>query len=713
MKTTANKNNSDNAGITTQDEWVEALIIIAEHYQINCSRENVRLASVWADNPAKAITTAARQAGLALRFLAVDNLRLSQWRLPMMLEMDDGLVGVIEAISAEGEVAIRWVSDQGLASHYPFSEIQKNIVRLASIKPLAGLKDARIDTYISPFEPHWLRHLIIKDWRPYGHVILASFAFNLLGLAGVLFSMQVYDRVIPAQSMPTLYVLFIGVMLASVFAFVLKIMRGYVMDILGKRADLRISDRVFGHAIRLKLSARPVSTGTFISQLRELEQVREMITSSTIGAMMDMPFFFVFLAFFALIAGPLVWVPIIALIIMIAPALLMQKRLAKFTQLSMRESSLRNGLLVESIQGMEDIKNLQAENRINAQWNRYNQATAESSMQQRHLTHLLLTWSQTVQASVFALVIFVGVPLVIDGDLTTGSLVAASILSTRMLAPMAQLTQVLTRWQHAKVAMQSLDELMKLPVDNPSDKKFIHKPVIGGDYVLQDAVFRYNKDSPPILQIKKLHIKAGERVAILGRNGAGKSSLLQALAGYTELVSGKILLDDLSLHQIDSADVRRDVGLLSQSARLFYGSLRENLTLGAPRATDAQIIQALEISGAINFVRHLTQGLDHLLMEGGSGLSGGQRQSLLLSRLILRDPNIVLLDEPTASLDDNTENTFINALDHWLGKKTLILATHRMAALKLVNRVIVVEGGQIVLDAPKEQALLSIGRPKA
>lgn len=713
MKASAKAENVKVDPVDKINDWVDALIIVAENYQISCSRESVRLAALWEDDLYKSLDYASRQAGLKIKFIENKKSKISQLRLPIIVEMLDGSVGVIETHDKDDNVSIRWVDEKELTATHSYLELIQSIQLIASIKPLAGLKDARVDAYISPYESNWLKKLIIKDWKPYNHVALASLAFNILGLAGIIFSMQVYDRVIPAQSLPTLYVLFSGVVLASIFAFILKIMRGFVMDILGKRADLRISDRVFGHAIRLKLSAKPTSTGTFISQLRELEQVREMVTSSTIGALMDMPFFFLFLVFFAIIAGPLVWVPVCALVAMLAPAIIMQRRLAEHAKLNMRESSLRNALLVESIQGMEDIKNLQAEMRITQQWNRYNQATAESSMQQRHLTHWLLSWSQTVQAGVFAVVIVCGVPMVIAGDLTTGSLVAASILSSRMLAPMAQLTQVLTRWQHAKVAVQSLNQIMQLPADSAPDKHPIHLPVIRGAYSVQGAAFSYNADSGVVLQIKQLNIKAGERIALLGRNGAGKSSLLQALAGHMDLTTGKMLLDEISLNQIDSADVRRDVGILSQQARLFHGSLRDNLLLGAPRANDQEILEALEVSGARQFVSRLSKGLDHPLMEGGVGLSGGQRQSLLLARLILRKPNVLLLDEPTAALDDNSEQAFIASLDKWLGPRTLVVATHRMAALQLVQRVIVVDAGKIVLDAPREQALASLGRHKA
>ncbi|MDU7559662.1 MAG: ABC transporter transmembrane domain-containing protein, partial [Pseudomonas sp.] len=334
-------------------------------------------------------------------------------------------------------------------------------------------------------------------------------------------------------------------------------------------------------------SVRPKSTGSFISQIKELEQVRDLITSSTATALADLPFFLLFLVIFWFIAGPLVAIPILAVVLMVVPGLMSQKKLARMANESMRESSLRSAMLVETIQGLDDIKSLQAEQRFQQQWNHYNASCADANLRLRMLTNSLVSWSNTVQGSVFAVVVVFGAPMVMASDMTTGSLVAASILSSRMMAPMAQLTHVLTRWQQAKVALQSLNQIMQLPVDHADGSKRVHLPVVRGDYALNQAAFQYSSDSPaPALTVEDLKIQPGERIAVLGRNGAGKSTLLQALAGMLDLKEGSISLDGVALGHIDPADVRRDVGLLTQNSRLFHGTLRDNLILGAPHATD-------------------------------------------------------------------------------------------------------------------------------
>ena len=693
------------------DQWMEAILLVARHYRINVSEETVRIASLRQDRKLDdVVRQMARQAGLTIKFAGKLPRDLNRWRLPVVVELQDGQVGVVQSVDDE-QVGIAFSGDQGLQNRMPLKALGEQLQRTVILRPARPLSDVRTDDYVQPFDEHWFRRIVLRDLRPYGHVMIASLVANVLGMAGVVFSMQVYDRVIPAESLPTLYVLFSGVMLAVIFDFVMRIMRLRITDLLGKRADLRVSDLVYGHALRLRNSARPKSTGSFIAQLRELEQIRDLITSSTATALADFPFFFLFLLVFYLIGGPLVAIPLVALVAMVLPGFLYQRKLARLANANMRESALRNAMLVESIQGLDDIKNLQAEQRFQEQWNHYNAATADSGLQLRTLTNGLVAWTQNVQSAVFAIVIVFGAPMVIAGDLTTGSLVAASMLASRMMAPMAQLTHVLTRWQQAKVALQGLNRLMQLPVDHPESAKRVHLPAIRGDYHLKNVSFRYAEETPSVLDVAELKIRPGERIALLGRNGAGKSTLLQGLAGAMDLATGHLTLDGIAMAHIDPADLRRDVGLLQQHARLFHGTLRDNLTLGAGQASDQELVAVLAISGALDFIRQLPKGLDHLILEGGLGLSGGQRQSLLMSRLLLRQPQVLLLDEPTASLDDVTERKLLDDLELWSEGRTLIIATHRVSVLQRVERIIVVDHGRIVIDDQRDAALARLRQP--
>ena len=596
--------------------------------------------------------------------------------------------------------------DEGLAQTFSAEMLSQLIDRVYVLRPETSVPDARIDEYIKPYEKSWFWEIVLKDWKRYIDIMFASMLANILALATIVFSMNVYDRVIPAQSIPTLWVLAGGVLLAAIFEFALKYSRLILSDMIGKRADLRISDKVFGHALRIKNSERSKSTGTFISQVRELEGVRELVTSTTITAFADLPFFFLFLGIFWLIGGNLFWVILVVVPLMIIPGLLVQKKLAALAQEGMRESSIRNAILVEAVQGIEDIKLLRAESRFQNQWNHMNDVSATVSMKQRKIVGVLSLWTQKLQGLTFAIVVLVGCFAVMKGDMTTGALVACSILSSRMLAPIAQITGVLGRYQQAKTAKQGLDELMKKPVDHPERQQLSQRQVLNGQYELSGVVFKYGEDDPkPSVIIPKLVINPGEKIAILGRNGAGKSTILQLLSGMQTATQGKVKLDDIDITLLDPSDVRRDVGLLNQNAHLFFGTVRENLTLGAPLATDNDLIKALTVTGAINFIQEKKEGLDHIILEGGVGFSGGQRQALLLSRLLICQPNILLLDEPTAAIDDVSEKQLIDHMKVWLGHRTMVVATHRRAVLELVDRIIVVNEGRVVMDGPRDQIL--------
>ncbi|WP_045442771.1 type I secretion system permease/ATPase [Citrobacter sp. S-77] len=695
------------------EPWLQAMLIIAKHYRLDFSLEHVRVViNHESQSPRQQVLEdMARHLGLGLRRVSVNAELLDPWRLPLIAEFTGGQIAVINRMDKEGNVSLQFSGDSGLETVLTREELATRLLGGVVLRPLESTPDARVDDYIKPYEKNWFWQLALKDWRRYGDIMLVAMIANVLALSGMVFSMQVYDRVVPSQSEATLWVLFGGVMVAITFEFIMRMLRVHLSDVIGKRADLRISERVFAHALRIKNGARSKSTGSFIAQIRELESVRELITSTTIAAISDLPFFLLFVFILWMIGGPLVLVVLLAVPLLLIPGLLVQRPLGRLSSEGMRESAIRNATLVEAVQGLEDIKLMRAEQRFQNQWNNTNDVAANVAMKQRWLTGLLLTWTQEVQSIVYAVVLLIGCYLVISGDMTTGALVGTSILASRTIAPLSQISGVLSRWQSAKVARKGLDDLMQRPIDDPQSGKKVHKAHLRGNYVMEDVSFYYDEEEKlDVLNISRLHIQAGERIALLGRNGSGKSTLLQLLAGMQEPQQGSILLDDISLNHLDPADLRRDMQLLSQQARLFFGSVRDNIIMGNPLATDEEIHQSLVITGALDFVRKQKMGLNYIVNEGGAGLSGGQRQALLLARALLTSPNILLLDEPTAWLDEVSEKQFIGSLKGWLGKtRTLIVATHRLPILELVDRIIVLDNGRIVMDGPRDSILREHG----
>jgi len=686
-------------------DWVDPIVHIAGHYRIATSPEQLRTEARWT-GAAEQLERLARSAGLILNRSKTDPSHISSPQLPLLAELKNGQVAVIETETADG-FSVVFAGQGGLATPVSQTELTAQLKQLFVLRPASNVPDRRIDDYIAPWRPDWLRKIILSDMRPYRAIMMASLITNVLALAGILFSMQVYDRVVPGQSMPTLYVLFGGVMVATLFAFLIKLTRTVISDTTGKAADLRISDRVFGHALRVRSMHRPRATGTFIAQIRELEHVREIMSSTTVAAMADVPFFLLFCVLFYYIAGPLLWIPLVAALLLIIPGILAQSRLRRLAEENMRESALRGAMLVEAVQGLDDIKALQAETRFQNQWNHYNEVTADSSMKLRDLVGRLTNWAQTVQGAVFTVVVFFGAPLVMAGEMSTGVLVAASMLSSRMVAPLASVTQIINRWQQAKVGRKALDRLMQLPVDNPDTARRIHLPAITGAFQLTKTVFGHDTETP-VLMVSDLKIAPGERVAILGRNGSGKSTLLAGLSGLLEPMGGEIRIDNITMGLVDPADLRRDIGYMSQTTRLFHGTLRENLTLGAPLARDDEILAILTQLDLVDFVRKRPDGLDTMVQEGGLGLSGGQRQGLMLSRLLLRRPRVLLLDEPTAALDEVAESAVIDTLAALDRDTSVIIATHRPALMRMVNRLIVINNGAVLMDGPKDKVLAQL-----
>ncbi|MEQ5127529.1 type I secretion system permease/ATPase [Providencia alcalifaciens] len=569
---------------------------------------------------------------------------------------------------------------------------------------------------IDKYETSGFWKVIWRYKKYYYQVIIASFVINLLALISSLYVMNVYDRVIPNQAYETLWVLTIGVVLAIGFEFLAKMLRSYLLDIAGKKADIVISAMLFHRVMGIRLDKRPASSGSYANNLRDFESIREFMTSASLLALVDLPFILLFIGVISMIGGYLALVPLTIIPIVVIAGLLIQKPLAKGINASMKETSQRQGLAVESIEGIETLKLNNAVNWAQQRWEMLTEKTAFSSIAVRNLTNFMVNFSAAMQQLNTVGLVCLGTYLIhandVNSRITMGALIASVILSGRALAPLGQIAGLATRFQSARMALAGVRNIFSRPIEREDHKKYISPTSVNGALRLANVTYQYNKDGQPALNNINLEIKAGEKVAILGKIGGGKSTLLKLLTGLYEQQQGNISLDDLDIRQIDPIFLRSKVGMLTQKPRLFFGTLRENLDLARldGYSSDDDLVRALKRFQLDKIIRQHPAGLDMPLGEDGLGLSGGQKQMVALAQLTLHNPNVVLLDEPTTGIDVDTEKLVLDALEAWTKDKTLIVVTHKLPILRLVDRIIVMDEGKILLDGPKQKVLKALGQ---
>ncbi|USE82621.1 type I secretion system permease/ATPase [Acinetobacter tibetensis] len=557
----------------------------------------------------------------------------------------------------------------------------------------------------------WFWKVIWRFKAYYSQVILATFIINFLALVSSLYVMNVYDRVIPNKSYETLWVLSIGVILAISFEFAAKMIRGHLTDIAGKKADLIISSAIFRRVMSLDLAERPVSSGSYANNLREFESVREFMTSASLLVLVDLPFLLLFIAVIWMIGGALAMVPLILIPIVMLVGMLSQRPLARYISESMKESSQRQGLAVEAIEGIETLKANNATSWAQQKWDYYTAKTAVSSTKTRDLSNFVVNFSVAIQQLNTVILVIVGTYLIHSPDpnhkITMGALIASVILSGRALAPLAQISSLAIRFQQAKIGLQGLQSIIERKIERHPDRQYISLDQVNGELKFQNVCFKYQTDIPPVLKGLNLNIAPGEKVGILGKIGSGKTTTLKLASGMFEPLEGNVTLDGVDLRQLDPNYLRNQVALLGQAPRLFLGTLRENLDLSRQDgfSTDQELLQALKRFGLDSLIQNHPRGLDMPLGEDGLGLSGGQKQIIALARLTLRSPRVVLLDEPTNGLDQLTERQTLTALHQWCKDKTLLVVTHRTQVLSIVSRVIVIDQGQVVMDGPRDEVL--------
>lgn len=604
----------------------------------------------------------------------------------------------------------------GLSQWFSEAELDKKYLQHCwFIKPRESV-DSRSELPEYNLPKAWFFKVIWRFKKYYYQVILSSFIVNFLALVSSLYVMNVYDRVIPNKAYSTLWVLSLGVIIAIVFELIAKMLRSYLTDVAGKKADLIISSALFRRVLSLKLQDRPTSSGSYANNLRDFESVREFMTSASLLTLVDFPFLFLFLFVMFMVAGKLALVPMAIIPTVIIVGLLAQIPLSRYINESMRESSQRQGLTVEAIEGLETLKTNNASSWAQKRWDFFTAKSAASSIKVKNISNFVTNFTMMMQQLNTVFLVLAGTYLIhseeASSKITMGALIACVILSGRALAPLGQIASLAIRFQQARLALQGVNGIVERPTDRDNERNYVTLKSVRGAIQFNNIAFSYNKDEEPIISGLNLNIQPGEKVGILGKIGSGKSTVLKLASGLYEPKQGNITVDNVDLRQIDPHFLRNQVMLLEQNPRLFLGTLRENLDLARMDgfSTDQDLLQALARFGLIDLIRHHPRGLDMPLGEDGLGLSGGQKQMVALARMTMKDPKVALLDEPTTGLDQLSEMQALQGIAHWAKNKTLVVVTHRSQVLQIVNRIVVVENGKVVLDGPRDAVLKHLSK---
>jgi ATP-binding cassette subfamily C protein LapB len=634
--------------------------------------------------------------------------RLNPRHLPALAEMTSGQVVLVLSEDDNGvQIYDTTCPDmRAEVSSHDFAQVYAGRI-LRAKTTLAELEKRHA---IRSGKGHWFWSELQNYRRQMLEVAAGSLVANILAVSVSLFSMQVYDRVIPYQSEPTLWVLAWGAMLAIALEAALKLARSGLMDVTGKRIELNVQGRLMDKLLGMKTGPGQKSPSQIFSAMREFSSVREFFTASTIGTVADLPFLLIFLALVASIGGNLVWVLIIGGALMVLPGVLMQKRMVALTAATQGASQKSARLLYEAIFESETVTTQRGEDRVKRIWAELSALSAAKSADQRHLTALLGYWAAAVQLATFVVAVIFGAYLVFAGEFTVGTIIAIGILTGRTLGPLAALSATLAKWTNVKSALDGLEAIANSKQYEEEGRHYLRRNRLLGMYELRNLEFRYDEQSAPIVEIAGLAIPQGQHVAVLGANGSGKSTLLRILAGLYEPTKGRVMLDGVDIDQLHPRDLRRGVGYLGQDVRLFAGTLRDNLNLTQLERDDERLFAALDFAGLGPFVRNHPRGLDVEIKEMGEGLSVGQRQSIGWARIWLQDPAVAILDEPTSALDQTLENTLVSRLGTWLQGRTAIIATHRIPILQLTSRTVILQNGKLAVDGPRDQVLAHLAK---
>lgn len=690
--------------LSQEDNLLACLLVIAKLHGLPGSPEAVTAGLPLDDgkvSPAL-LERCAKRLGLTAQFCSQDLAQLNSVKLPALLLLKDERACVaLSYDNEEGTWRVIWSESPGTESKIASTDLSAQYSGSTVFLQPKFKFDARSPEVGQVRARHWFWSVLRENIPLYRDVLLAAFLINVFALVFPLFSMNVYDRVVPHRALETLWAFAIGVILVLAADLVLRIARGYFVDLASQRIDLKLSAQILERVLGMRMEYRPASVGSFASNLRSFETVRDFVASSTVMALIDLPFALLFLIVIGWISPWLLIPAFIGLVLVLLLGLSFQHKMHELSEATYRATALRNATLIESLVGLETLKALSAEGWMQKKWESSARFLSHVGSQLRLLSSSLMSSTAWSQQMVSLFIVIVGVYLIGAGQLSLGGLIASSMLAGRALAPLGQIAGLMTQYHNAMTALTSLDRVMEQPVERPGDRYFVTRERFEGRIELRDVDFTYPGQEQKVLRGISLNITAGEHVAILGRVGSGKSTLQRLMVGLYQSTAGAVLVDGIDVRQLDPAELRRHIGWVNQDATLFYGSLRENLSLGHAQLQDADLVQATTIAGLSEFINRHPKGFDLMVGERGETLSGGQRQAVAIARAVIHSPPILLLDEPTDSMDHSTEAEVKKQLQAFGAGKTLLIITHRTSLLELVDRIIVLDQGRIVADGPK------------
>ncbi len=690
------------------DTLLECLVFLTEHYGRAKSAESIKAGLAYDEKGMgpNLFCEAAKNIGLKSQIAKKADFReIAAPALPVLLVLKGGQACVLMSLHGNGKSAKIFTPDTGATKDVKLSDLMGAYEGyVIYVHPLAEFTDEAAPDQ-DDVDRHWFWGIVSQCKGIYWRVVVASILVNLFGLASPIFIMNVYDRVIPNNALETGWVLGIGILTVFGFDFIMRTLRGYFIDIAGRRIDVIGAQRIYDQVLNMKLSQKPASSGVFANMLREFDSVREFMTSASLTILVDLPFTLLFLFVIYLIGGPIALLLFFMIVAVIGAGMLIQWPLRNFVNKSVHASEAKHGILIETINGLETIKAVSADGRMRARYGVHLGQSAAHAQSSRFLSALGVNFATFLQQVSSVVVVLMGMYLVRDAAISMGGLIACVMLGNKAIQPIGQIANILSRYHQSRGALKTLNEIMSKPVERPPRKQFLHRPTLQGTIAFDQVGFVYPNTERKVLDGVSFRINAGEKVAFIGRIGAGKSTIARLLLNLYEPSEGAIYADDTDYRQIDPADLRRNIAYIAQDVMLFRGTVRENITIGRAEVSEEDILKASQASGVHEFVSRHPMGYDAPVGERGEGLSGGQRQAIALARAMLLRPNIMVCDEPTNAMDVQAEEAFTKHVQEQIHDKTFVLITHRHSLLKLVDRIILLDQGKVLADGPRDKVI--------